>query len=491
MHDTLKKIGKHSAIFALGNLLSKAIGFLLIPMYTAYLTPADYGILEMLIVTLEIVILISALGMGNGLIKAYSFDYENEVQRKEAISTAYYFVIIVSFVVFGILIVFSESISLTLVSTTEYTNLFVLLFITGIVKISNIIPFRLLRAKLESVKYITINLTGFVIAVTLNIYFIAFLKKGIAGIIYSDLISSSVVFIINLILIRKSLIWGFSKEKLKGMLRFSLPFVPTTLMYQIIVVSDRYFLEHLSTTHELGLYSLGNKFASILQFVFIAPFATVWPSIFFPLAKKDSAKEELSRIFTYFLFIGTFLALGLSLFADVVIKTITTPGFHTAYKVVPLLVISIIFYGIYMYVSAGISISGKTEYLLYVTCMAAMVNLILNYLLIPSHGMMGAAYATLIAQAAMCILSFAVSTKLYPIKYEYNRILKNLLAFTGLLAIYFFTRPESLISASCWIAVLCIGYIVSLYAFNFFTEEEINGIRKIFRERSFKFNWVQ
>lgn len=415
----------HSGIFLVGGLASKLVGFLLIPVYTRYLSPADYGVLELLFVTLEVVTIFAVLGVDSGLFKAFSFEAGSDEEKREVVSSAYYFILVASALIFGGLILFARPISsLLLKDTGDYSELLMLLFIAGFLKANSIIPFKILRANLESIKYTLISLLGFIVSVSLNIYFIVGLGKGLAGIVYSDLISSVVVLTVNTIIARPWLIFRFCWNDLVGMLRFGLPLVPTALAYLIINISDRYFLEHLSTTHQLGLYSLGNKFSSILHFIFLTPFLTVWPSIYFPLAKSEKAGEELGQLFTYFWGAGVWLVLLLSFLIKPGIIIMAAPEFHSAYRVVPILLISLLFYGVAQCVGIGMSITGKTKYVAGLIMFAGGINLGLNSLLIPSYGMMGAAWATLLSYLVMSGLSWIISQRIYPITYELVRILK-------------------------------------------------------------------
>ncbi|MEW5766867.1 MAG: oligosaccharide flippase family protein [bacterium] len=415
----------HSGIFMVGGLASKLVGFLLIPVYTRYLSPADYGILELLFVTLEVVTILAVLGVDSGLFKAFSFEAGSNEEKREVVSSAYYFILVASALIFGGLILLARPISsLLLKDTGDYSGLLRLLFMAGFLKANSIVPFKILRANLESIKYTLISLLGFVIAVSLNIYFIVGLNQGLAGIVYSDLISSLVVLTVNTIIAKPWLIFHFYWNELARMLRFGLPLVPTAMAYLIINISDRYFLEHLSTTSQLGLYSLGNKFSSIFHFIFLTPFLTVWPSIYFPLAKSEKASEELGQLFTYFWGVGVWLVLWLSFLIKPGIIIMAAPEFHSAYRVVPILLVSLLFYGVVQCVGIGMLIAGKTKYIPGLIMLAAGINLGLNSLLIPSYGMMGAAWATLFSYLVMSGLSWGVSQRIYPITYELRRVLK-------------------------------------------------------------------
>jgi len=425
MYKTFKTIVKHTAIYSTADLLAKAVGFFLLPIYTRYLSPADYGILELLAVSLSIIIIFVQQGMQTSFFRAYSFDYKDKKEeQREVVSTSYLYLLFSSFILLGTIFLFSKQINHLLFQSKDYTTLVRLILITGFFNILSTITFQLFRAKLQSVKFSQVSILRFLINVSLNIYFILKLKMGLSGIIYGNLITAILISILNFFLIYKHLSLKISFPKLKNMLSYGLPLVPGGLSIWVLMVANRYFLERLSSTTELGLYSLGNRFSGILQFMIIQPFLTTWPSIYFPLAKEKDAPITFSRLTTYFLLIGSFFSLGIIALSNPAIKVMADPKFWGAYKVIPLLVFSVLLYGLFSLLNIGIFIQRKTKYNPLIIGIAAIFNLLLNYLLIPVYGMSGAALASFFSYLLMNLVAYLVNTRIYPIPYEWIRILK-------------------------------------------------------------------
>jgi O-antigen/teichoic acid export membrane protein len=483
MSTVLKNLAKHSGVYSIGNVLSNSIAFLLLPIYTRYLTPADYGMLEILSITGEAVIIFCGLGIGNGLVRSFLYEAGNLEQQKEAITTAYIFMGVSSVLTHGLLIISSQPLSLLLLGDSHFALFLLISFITGMLRAGSIIPFQLYRAELESVKYTIISAIQFAIVLIGNIYFIVFADLGILGILYGSLMGAIVIFPINLFLIRRYFVLKFSVAMLKKMLRFGLPLVPSIAALWIILSLDRYFLNHFSNAHELGLYAMGFRFAAILELIFRGPFDTNWPSIYFPLAKQPNAREQFSRILTYYLLVGLFLSLGLSLFAKPAIQIMTGPAFHGAYDIVPLLVLATLFRGVSSNVGIGIAIAGRTEYYVLTVGGAAVVNIGLNFLLIPAFGKMGAAFSTMIAFAFMAFISYAISQKLFSIQYEFGRIGKLLVAFSLPLITHYWLLPDSPVWEIMLDIGLCTSYFVVLFSFKFFSRHEIVWLRELWQRR--------
>jgi O-antigen/teichoic acid export membrane protein len=339
MYKTLKTIAKHTAVYSTADLLAKAVGFFLLPIYTRYLSPADYGILELLAVSLNIIIIFVQQGMQTSFFRAYSFDYKDkEEEQKEVVSTSYLYLFFSSFVLLGTLFLFARPINNLLFQSKDFTILVRLTFVTGFFNVLSTVTFQLLRAKLQSFRFSLVSILRFLLNVFFNIYFILKLKMGLSGVVYGNLFTSILISILTFFLIYKYLSLKISLPKLKNMLSYGLPLVPGGLSIWVLRVADRFFLERFSNTTELGLYSLGNRFSGILEFMIIQPFLTTWPSIYFPLAKEKDAQTTFSRLATYFLLVGSFCSLGVIALSQPVIKVMAAPEFWGAYQVIPLLV---------------------------------------------------------------------------------------------------------------------------------------------------------
>ena len=483
MYKTLKTIAKHTAIYSTADLLAKAVGFFLLPIYTRYLSPADYGILELLSVSLTIIIIFVQQGMHTSFFRGYSFDYkDNEEEKKEVVSTSYLYLLSSAFIFLGIATLFSRQINNLLFQSKDYTLLVRLTFITGFFNVLSTIPFQLFRAKLQSVKFSLVSILRFLLNVSFNIYFILKLKMGLSGVVYGNLYTAILISILTFFLIYKNLSLKFSFSKLKSMLSYGFPLVPGGLSIWVLSVADRYFLERFSTTTELGLYSLGNRFSSILEFMIIQPFLTTWPSIYFPLAKEENAPPTFSRLTTYFLLIGSFCSLGIIAISNPVLKIMAGQKFWGAYKVIPLLVFSVLLYGLFSLLNIGIFIQKKTKYNPLIIGIAAIFNLLLNYFLIPPYGMLGAAYATFFSYLLMDLLAYIINVRVYPVPYEWIRILKIVSVTVLFLFILNQIQVNSWQRELLYKVLILLFFPLVLWGTGFFTSSELKRAKDFILE---------
>lgn len=477
MFKQILRLSKHSAIYGLGVVASQLVGFFLLPLYTRYLTPSDYGILAILSATTSVLSIIFAMGLGSALFMSY-FNYDDRKDRKKVVGTALVFLTVISLFFSLLLVALSGRFSLLFFGSARYTFYFQVIFLTIFFDTAIIVPMAVFRAREESKKYAVISLFRLLIGIGLNIFFIVALRKGVLGILESGLITAFLIYcslVPNLI---KSTKLRFSISDLKAMLSFGLPLVPANLASWILTLADRYFLQFFSTPNELGLYSTGYKFGLVIQGLIVGPFSLAWGPFLWVTAKQENAKKVYSSTLTYFILIGMFAALGLSVLSKEALILMTTPAFYAAYKVVPLIALSYILYGSYFILEVGIDLEKKTGYLPFIVGIGAIVNLGLNYLLIPSYGMMGAAVATVGSYFMLPIGSYFVSRKYYPVEYEWGRISKIFIA-SGLIyaGSTWIKSGFILIDIVLKLAAL-LTYPILLYGLKFYKPKEIRKAKE-------------
>ena len=480
MFEQLLRLLKHSSTYMLGVLGSQAVAFFLIPIYTRYLTPADYGVLELLQVTVGIIAPLSGMGLGTALL--FFFSRRDDVEgRKEIISTTLIFLAATSSCLVLALILGANNFSSLLFHSDQYTFYFRLIFLALFFGTLEGIPMAVFRARGESRKYTLFALARFIVATGLYIYFIVGLHMGVLGILLGGLITSAIFCAILLPQITRGLKPRFSKSLLKEMLGYGLPLVPVAFLALIMAASDRYFLQIFCDSTEVGLYSLGYRFGGVLHGLVLGPFQLAWLPFLLSIRQERNAKEVYASVLTYFIVIAMFVALALSILSKEVLMVMATPPFYGAYRVVPLIALSYVLYGCFMCVNAGMYLEKKTKYIPFIVGGGAALNLGLNYLLIPTYGMMGAAIATVSSYLVLLIVAFFVSRRFYPVSYEWSRIGRIFLA-AGLVYLgSMFITNDSPIIAGVLKALTLLGFPALLFAFKFFKPEEITGAKELLK----------
>ncbi len=214
----------------------------------------------------------------------------------------------------------------------------------------------------------------------------------------------------------------FSKTKLKEIISFSTPLVPAAISHIVLNLSNRYFLDYFISKRGVGIFQLGVGISNVLSIVITKPFKIAWPPYMYSVSDRPNAKDIYRNVLVYYSFLAFWAAMAISVAAKETLVMLTTPPFYSAYKVVPLLVVSLVLFGMMGILVAGIHLTKKTKYVSYIFMVAAILNLVLNYFLIPFAGIQGAALATVITFLFMNISYFVYSQRLYPINHDFKRM---------------------------------------------------------------------
>jgi len=475
MISEIKKFLKHSFIYGTGALLSKIVGFLLIPLYTRYLTTSDYGVLELLDLTSTIVSIFISMRIGSAVIRFY-YDSADELEQKKVVSTSYMATFASALLVILFSQIFSIRLSSLIFDTNVYDKYFKLVFMATALSLISSVPEAYLMARKQSIFYTIISLMTLSSYLIFNIYFIVFLKMGILGILYSSVITK--IFnssVLSFYCITKNSLF-FSFTKFKSMLKFSLPLIPANVGTFILNYADRFILQKLATTAEVGIYALGYKFGYMLPVLVMGPINMIWVPQMFELASK-SDKKTIEKMFTYIMLILIFCGLGLILLTKDAIRIMATPPFYPAYKVVSFVVLGYIFRGMASFFWDGIMIAKKTIYIGISVFISALSNILLNILLIPQFRAMGAAYSTAISFFIMFVLIFYFCQRVYSIKCEWGRISK-----IAVVSLFIFFLNQWIVLHPVLLSLLFKTFLLTsfpflLYLINFYTNDELSRIQ--------------
>jgi O-antigen/teichoic acid export membrane protein len=478
MFSIVKSIAKHSLIYGVADVLSKSIGFLLIPLYTHYLTPSDYGTLELLDLTSYVVGMLSAMGIANSVVRYY-YEFSEKEKKEQVISVAMITVWIGSIAIFIISVLLSKQISTLVFKSPDYYRFFIIIFAAMVFNLSNEIPMTILRIEQKSVLFVTISLIKTTLSLIVNIILIVYFGMGIRGILFSGLIVTGSLGIFLVIYQLHKIKFSYSFELLWPMLKYGVPLAWSTFGMFIVNFADRFFLQRLSTLSDVGIYSLAYRFGFLPSIIVMGPFLLVWAPKRFDLVKEPNAKEIYSVIFTYLTFLLLYTGLGICVMIKDIISIVADPKFSDAYKYVGIILTAYIFNGAIVYVQFGIHLAKKTKYLAYATLMAAGVNIGCNLLLIPPLHALGAAFATLISFLFLLIYMHIVSQKFYNVPYEYGRIIKMSIIALVMYAIANFINPSGLIVSMVVKFLIAFSFPFILYVFRFYKPEELKKISEI------------
>ena len=477
MSEILKQISKNSFIYSLAGIIGRIISFFMIPIYTQYLNPEDYGIVEIIDITTYIFGMIIGSGMVSSILRFYH-EYDDEMQSRQFVSTALIFIFFLEIFSLGITYYFSNEIALFTFGSDKYALYFRIVFINLHINILSELALAYIRAKREAIRFMILTLARVALGLLLNVYLIVFVHLGIWGVLYGSLISSGINVIVLIILTITEVKICFSLDKLKEMLRYGIPLIPASVGMFVLTFADRFFLQKYATLSAVGVYSLGYKGGMIINGFLTTPFLLFWSSYMYEIDNKKNAKELFAKIQGYFSFSLMLSALILSLFSDIFVRFVSPPAYWEASKIIPIIAFSYVALGFNYSFHTGIQIKKETKYIAYSSGVGAILNILLNYALIPSYYEWGASLATFLSFSSMAIGNFMASQYLYPIRFEYERLFKM---FISILIIFFLSRLITFFSIIQEIIVdifLLSSLPFILWTMSFYRDNEIKILKR-------------
>ena len=454
--NPLKKLASQTAIYGLSSVVGRLLNYLLVPLYTRYFLPAEYGVVTELYAYVAFLVVLLTYGMETAF-----FRFSKKEESSKVYSTTLISLLISSVVFIGLIFLNSSAISqwLGYVNHPEYIQFFAL--IIGMDAVASI-SFAKLREQDKAMRFAFIRVVNIMVNIGFNLYFIVYQEYGIAYIFIANLIAS-VITLIMLFPEMLSSSWVFDKKLWKEMMIYALPLLIAGLAGITNETIDRILLKHLLpntdiAASELGLYGAFYKL-SIIMILFIQTFRFAAEPFFFAQEKEGNSRKIYADVLKYFTIIMAFIFLGVTIFYDV-IKGFLGSEYHDerGFLVVSILLLANLFLGIYYNLSIWYKLTEKTKYGAYLSIFGAIITLSLNFTLIPVLGFVGCAWATLVCYFSMTVASYYLGKRHFSVPYQVKRITLYLLV---MLCIYFCIYFTNL---NMWInSLFLLGFVIFVY----------------------------
>jgi O-antigen/teichoic acid export membrane protein len=429
---------KHALVYGLAGLLVQAGGFVLLPLYTRYLTPADYGVMEVLNRVAETV---GTCLMFGGLRQALLTFYQqspDEADQRQVVVTMFSLLSLAIFVGGGLVLLAAGPLS-GMLNRFMHTDdapigsgVLRLAILAILVEPFSQAALTLLQARVESVRFVIVNVSQFVLRIALCVLFVKYMNGGVAGALGSSVITGA---LFGLVLCTREIARSPARptlRKLRALLRFALPLVPGGLCFFLLHHGDRFFLLRYSTMQDLGTYSLGYKLGMAVAMFSQTPLYMVWSSQMYKVAQCEDAPIVFGSVMTRFLAAYLLAALGLGLFQDEVVGLLGGAPYAKASAVVAPVMLACFFQSAASLMDAGLYVKLRMGLKLGITLSTTAVMLLMYVLLIPPYGSMGAAIGTMIGFAFLALCTWAVTQRVFPIHYEWARLAALLSMAIGL-----------------------------------------------------------
>ena len=416
----LKRLGKHSIVYGLGGLISRVLAVLLLPLYTRYLSRSDYGEVEILIAATAVLSILLRFGISNAFFRFY-FDTPDPDKRITVLRTSFWFTMTMATAGLAVGVVLAPQISHLLFGNSHEANLVRAAFVGLWAQMNYEQLTALFRVEERSVAFVIASVANILVTVGATLVLVVALHKGPIGVIVGNFIGTLAVYLALLGSRREQLGLEFNRELFRAMNRFGMPLVPSALLLWVTNFADRFILAKLVDTSEVGLYSVGVRIASAMILLLTA-FRTAWPAFAYSIERDDEAKSAYGFVLTYLVLISSWVATALALLSPWLVRWLAAPQYASASRVVGPLAFSTVAFAGYIVIAIGVGRARRTQFNWVVSGLAALVNIGLCFALIPAHGMMGAAIATVAAYAVMFVAMTWWSQRVYPVPYQWRRV---------------------------------------------------------------------
>jgi O-antigen/teichoic acid export membrane protein len=417
-------LGRHSLVYAIGMVVTKAVSFLMLPVYTRLLTPSDYGVLQLLQMFLEVLSIFAGSRIAYGIFHFYHKAATEEAKRT-VLSTAALLLIATFFLAAGIAMATAPGIAGVVFGTGgEYVTYVRLAAISMAFESLLVVPNALFQLQHRSIRFVSFSLTRIGLQLVLNLVFLIPFGMGVTGVLLSGLISNIIVgaYLTGrlFVTVRPSFSWLDAR----AFLRFGIPLVVMQIATFMFTFGDRYFLNKAGDTNAVGIYGLAYQFGFLVGMIGYMPLEMVWDPQRFAIAKRPDRDAIYSRVLMYFNLTLITTAVLISLFVGDVLRLIAAPAFHSAAIFVPVIVGAYVFQAWGTFFNIGIMITERTHFYTYANWAAALVALGGYLVLIPRYLAWGAALTIVASLGTRFALTYFFSQRLWPIRYEWSPVVR-------------------------------------------------------------------
>jgi len=438
--NPLKTLASQTAIYGLSSIVGRLLNYLLVPLHTRVFFPEQYGVVTEMYSYVAFLLIVLTYGFETAFFRFA----KNEEDKSQVYSTSLLSLFVSSVLFFLIAVIFSGSIAnlIEYPNHSDYIIWFALILATDAI---TAIPFAKLRLENRAFKFAFIKLINIGVNIIGNLFFLLFcpwvlqdsssIFYSLASSVYSPEFGVGYVFISNLLaslvtfflLLPDMLKAGlsFKKNLWFRMMKYSLPLLVgglagiTNEMFSR--VSMKYQLNEDVAMHELGIFGACYKVA-VLMTIFIQTFRFAAEPFFFSQSKDKDAKWLYAEVMKWFVIACSVIYIGVLLFMNVV-KYFIGETYHEGLSIVPVLLMSNIFLGIFFNLSIWFKLNDKTQFGAWLAIFGAILTIGLNYFLIPLYGYEGASWATFIVYLSMMLASYFLGRTYYPIPYSMKKVI--------------------------------------------------------------------
>ena len=474
MSGYLRRLATTGAAYTAASIVSKVIAVALLPLYTRYLTPADYGAAEVMFAAIVAVSIVVRLGTIEALLRFY---YKDDEDPARVVSTSFAALFWLATAAALVALPFAKPISEALLdeSAPDLARIAI-----GGLWVSTMFEFLLTLFRLEerARAFFVTTLLSVLTAIGLTVILVIGKGEGARGLLLGSYISGA-AFVLGLIFLhRRRLSLRIDRPLLRRLMRFGLPTMPAELSLYLLNFVDRIILVRSAGLAEAGLYSLAVKFAQGIN-VIVRGFQLAWPPLAYSIRDDGEARRTYALVVTLFTAGCAFVVTGMWLLSRWIVRALAAPEFFGAYKAIGLIATGVLLYALYMVLVVILGRTGRTEFNFPAAIAALVTNVALNLALVPSLGIVGAGLALVASYLVVLALMYVFTQRLFPVPYEWGRLLRVLLVSAVLVGGGEALLPTEGFTGLAARTVVWLGYPLALLATGFFTPGERSWLARL------------
>src|SRR4051794_34383878 len=430
MFEYLRRLATTGAAYTASSVLSKLIAVFLLPIYTHYLSPSDYGAAEVMLASVIAASIVVRLGIIEAILRFYYLPNE---RSPAVVATGFASLFWGATILSLVLLPIAGPISQALLGH-EDAGLARLAILGLWAQTLYEYALTLLRLDERAKAYFGITIVNVLITIPFTVFLIVVEGERASGILLGTYATGAAVTVWMLWRERRRLALVPDRPLLRRMFRFGLPTMPAELSLYSLNFIDRIIIVRTVGLAEVGLYALAVKFAQAMQ-VLVRGLQLAWPPLAYSIRDDDEARRVYSAIFTWFAALLAFAASGLWLESRWIVRLLAAPDFFPSYQAVGLLATGIGLYGLYLAMVVILGRTGRTEFSFPAAIAAVATNVVLNLLLVPSQGIVGAGLALVGSYVIVLALMYVFTQRLFPVPYEWRRLALVVVSAAALVAV--------------------------------------------------------
>ncbi len=428
----LKRLASALAAYQAADVVSKLLAVLLLPVYTRYIHPGGYGVVELLANGVILISILVRFGMIEAFLRFYFTD-EDPARRDGLVRRTAAFLFVATTLVAGVLAVFAGPLSQLTLSHRDATTF--LVAVLGLWSFTNLeLAYGLLRVDERLRTYAVATLTNVVLTVAASVVLVVGLGDGARGLLLANYGASTLVLLGLWLTLRDRLApRGRAAERMGALLRFGLPTVPAEASVYALSIVDRYYVYHHRSPAVAGLYSIAVKLAGAVAFI-VRAFQYAWPPLAYSIGDDSQASRLYGLVTTYYLCVTGWAVAGLALLGRWVLRLLAAPAYAGAYRALPWVALGWALYGLWV-VFLVIAGRAKVTTRNFPAALAGLaVNVILLVLLVGPLGIAGAGIALCGAYAVMLTVMYLLTRNVFAVDFEWGRLARLVVIMGGLTA---------------------------------------------------------